>query len=145
YVANDAVISEAQKDEALVKGDILQLTFDNDGRASVIEKIMDYDPTAAFPKKSLPGLGGSTGLYGEYTKLLGEVTHVDHTNYRFTVNYGAEQDAVLGYDAYLAKITVFDRSEGKVYDIPSTSLMVGDDVVILNYRYQARAMIAYRD
>ena len=51
---------------------------------------------------------------------------------------------LMGYNMYLSKISVYDWDDNKVYEIPVTDLMVGDEVVILNYRYQAMAMIAFR-
>lgn len=137
YVADDKVISDAGN---LHHGDIIKFTFNNDGRASAISVVRDI--TAGTNQQSKTEGYNDSGIQN----VLGKITSVDHENYRFTVDCGASSgDRLLGYNMYLSKISVYDLSEERVYEIPSTDLMVGDEVAILEYRYQARAMVAFRD
>jgi len=137
YIANDQVITDAG---TLRHGDVIKFTFNKDGRASAISKVRDI--TAGKNQQSKTEGYNDSGI----VNVLGKITSVDHENYRFTIDCGASNgDRLMGYNMYLSKISVYDLSEQKVYEIPSTDLMVGDEVVILEYRYQARAMVAFRD
>ena len=137
YVADDQVISDAG---TLHQGDIIKFTFNKEGRASAISMVRDI--TAGKDQQSKTEGYNDSGILN----VLGKVTSVDHENYRFTINCGASTgDRLMGYNMYLSKISVYDISDQEVYEIPSTDLMVGDEVAILEYRYQARAMVAFRD
>lgn len=137
YIANEQVIKDAG---TLNHGDVVKFTFNEDGRASAITKVRDINAGRNQQSKT-EGYNDSSIL-----NVLGKITSVDHENYRFTVDCGATSgDRLMGYNMYLSKISVYDLSEQKVYEIPSTDLMVDDEVVILEYRYQARAMVAFRD
>ena len=138
YVENDQIIKDYG---TLNHGDIIQLTFNKDGRVSVISPIRSIGAEGSRQK-------GGTGA-GEYSDptpapVLGEIVSIDHENYRFTVDCGKDVPMLMGYNMYLSKISVYDWDDNKVYEIPVTDLMVGDEVVILSYRYQAMAMIAFR-
>ena len=137
YVADDKVISDAGN---LHHGDIIKFTFNKEGRASAISVVRDI--TAGTNQQSKTEGYNDSGIQN----VLGKITSVDHENYRFTIDCGASTgDRLMGYNLYLSKIAVYDLSEERVYEIPSTDLMVGDEVAILEYRYQARAMVAFRD
>lgn len=138
YVSEEKVLSDAG---TLNKGDVIRFSFDKNGRASAITKV--YDTSLGTSQKGL--IGASAQLYSDATYISGIVTSVDTENMRFTLDYNAGVDALLGLNTYLKQISVYDISDEEVYVISPADLAEGDRIVSLCRQYQAQTIVVYRD